>query len=168
MELETVLETASLFRDLTADERDALSRAMKVERYADGHLFIREGVPPVDWRHAVYVILDGKVLVTVDRKGPEDFGVVRLLEPGEVFGIVALVDDGARAATCRAAGPVTVASLTRQAFTLLYRSDLPVAVHFQLALARQLARDLRSANRELAEAMERGVFDETAARVVRT
>ncbi len=168
MELSTVLDTASLFRDLTAVERDALARAMVVERFPDGHQFIREGVPPVDWRHAAYVILDGKVLVTVDRKGPSDFGVVRLLEPGEVFGIVALVDDGARAATCRAAGPVTVASLTRQAFTMLYQSDMPVAVHFQLALARQLARDLRCANEELAEAMERGIFDETASRVVRT
>lgn len=121
----------------TPEELEALSRAMSVEEHADGHVFIREGdVPRVS--DGAWVLLSGEVRVTrtADAKALE-----KLLGPGELFGLIALVDRGERTASCIAKGPVKAAFLGRAAFDHLIRSNASLGWKFQLLVAKQLGRD---------------------------
>lgn len=145
MHLNEFLLASPMFAGFSPDELESLSRSMRIEHYPDGHVFMCEGEPG----DALYLILDGQVAVT--RLNRQNRAVDRLhtMAAGELFGLIALVDHGKRTATCTAAGAVTAASLPVTAFALLYDSNAPIAHHFQLMIARQLAHDMRALNRAL-------------------
>jgi putative ABC transport system ATP-binding protein len=138
MEALEVLGSMKSFASLSEADRQALSTAMQVRDYPDGHTFIREGARA----DAAYLVLEGEVRVTRDRRGTvED---LNRLGKGAFFGLVALVDEGPRSATCRAAGPVRVASLPPSAFALLFNAHAPIALAIQRVVAEQLTRDFRN------------------------
>jgi CRP/FNR family cyclic AMP-dependent transcriptional regulator len=145
MDISGFLIADPLFNSFSASEIDILARAMSTSHYPDGHVFIKEG----ERGDAFYLILDGEVSVT--RKSATERGAehIRTLGPGELFGLIALVDHGKRAATCTAIGEVTAAVLPVSAFDLLFQSNAPIAHHFQYVIARQLAHDLRAYNHAL-------------------
>ena len=134
-----------LFDSFSRPEIDILEKAMSTSRYPDGHVFVKEGQKG----DACYLVLEGEVTVTRESKVERGVEQVRTLGPGEMFGLIALIDHGKRAATCKAVGEVTAASLPPAAFDLLFQSDAPIAHHFQYVIARQLARDLRAYNHAL-------------------
>jgi CRP/FNR family cyclic AMP-dependent transcriptional regulator len=145
MDISEFLLSNPLFDTFDRTEAQALARAMTTVTYPDGHVFLHEGKKG----DACYLILEGDVSVT--RMATEGRGIehVRTMGPGELFGLIALVDHGKRAATCTAVGEVTAASLPVNAFDMLFRSNAPIAHHFQYVIARQLARDLRAYNHAL-------------------
>lgn len=146
-----VLRSSPVFASFTPADCDFLAQAMTVKSYAAGHALVRQG----DRGDTFYVILDGEVRVT--RDGPDGRRVeVETLRRGEVFGLLSLIDHGPRAATCTAAGPVTVASLPAVAFTLLYKGNAALGFRFRFMIARQLARDARALNQLLAAALQGG------------
>jgi CRP-like cAMP-binding protein len=137
------------FAELEPGDLAALERELAVERYPDGHLFMREGEPG----DAMYLILTGQVLVTrATQPGGQDC-IIAMLGPGDMFGLIALIDDGPRCANCTAVGEVTAARLTARQFRTLFAADAPLAHHFQYLIARQLASDLRLHNAALADAL---------------
>ena len=117
---------------------------MTVRNYRDGHVFMREGEPG----DSLYLILDGEVLVTrmIDERSSR---VMATMGPGDLFGILALIDDAPRTATCVAAGPVVAASLPRNRFVELYNANAAAAYTFQHMLAMQLVHDVRTMNASL-------------------
>jgi CRP-like cAMP-binding protein len=151
MSLSEVLQSARAFESFEEPLLEALERAMVGEVYEDGDVLIREG----EHGDTFYVIVQGKVRVTRKRADGE---VMELgtMETGEVFGLVALIDNQRRSATCTAVGHVAVATLPRGAFTLLYKGDTRFAYQFQHMIARQLVRDARALNEALLGAMVSG------------
>ncbi|MDX5151905.1 MAG: cyclic nucleotide-binding domain-containing protein [Acidiferrobacterales bacterium] len=145
MTLSEFLQANPLFDSFSRPEIETLEKAMSTSRYPDGHLFVKEGKKG----DACYLILEGEVSVTRESKAERGAEQVRMMGPGEMFGLIALIDHGKRAATCKAVGEVTAASLPPTAFDLLFQSDAPIAHHFQFVIARQLARDLRAYNHAL-------------------
>jgi CRP-like cAMP-binding protein len=73
--------------------------------------------------------------------------------PGEIFGLIGLIDHVRRTATCTAAGPVVVASLPSSAFTFLYTMHASLGYCFQRLVAVQLARDARKLNSVVLQAL---------------
>jgi CRP-like cAMP-binding protein len=73
-----------------------------------------------------------------------------------MFGMVGLLTGGLRSASVVAAGPVTTAKLEKSAFDLLYRKNVGFYARFQLAVARQLAADIRNVRGLLTEALDTG------------
>jgi CRP-like cAMP-binding protein len=126
------------------DDRAALATALAERAYPAGHVFIKEGKRG----DALFLLLDGEVLVTRERSGSQ---VLKRLKPGELFGLLALIDNEPRSATCAAASPVRVATLPRAAFTLLFHAHAPIAEALQRVLAAQLASDFRNINRQIRE-----------------
>jgi CRP/FNR family cyclic AMP-dependent transcriptional regulator len=149
MDISEFLLSNPLFDTFTTSETETLAKAMTTSRYPDGHVFIKEG----QRGDACYLVLDGEVSVT--RMSRSDRGIerVRTMGAGELFGLIALIDRGKRAATCTAVGEVTAASLPTNAFDLLFQSNAPIAHHFQFVIARQLARDLRAYNHALVDTL---------------
>lgn len=136
-ELAATFGTFPSMASFSPAELDALSRAMSVDEHESGHVFIREGDAP-RISDGAYVLLSGEVRVTrtADAKALE-----KLLGPGELFGLIALVDRGERTASCIAKGPVKTAFLGRAAFDHLIRSNASLGWKFQLLVAKQLGRD---------------------------
>lgn len=149
MELVHELRKVTAFSELDDDEIGAFASAMTVEEHGDGHVFIREGDGRRSMMDAVWLLLSGVVRVT--RKGDPRKAVSRDLSPGELFGLIALVDHGPRTATCTAVGRVQAAALNRAAFDHLLHSNAELACKFQIVVARQLAHDFQRLQRDLRE-----------------
>lgn len=145
MKLEECLRRHAPLRDLAPEDFRALLGAVEEKTYADGFAFIRQG----DRAEHVYFLLDGEVDVAVKRPVDADFSAKHRMGPGEIIGLVALVDGGPRSATCTARGDVRVGILPLDGARLLMESRAPISCAFQVALARQLVRDARALNQAL-------------------
>lgn len=145
MKLEECLLRHAPLRDLEKEDFRALLGAIEEKTFQDGFAFIRQG----DHADHVYFLLDGKVEVTVKPPEGADFSAHHVMEPGEILGLVALVDGGPRSATCTAKGDVRVGVLPLDGARLLMESRAPISCAFQVALARQLVRDARALNQAL-------------------
>lgn len=135
------------FAEFGPRELAILEKAMVVDDYSDGHEFIGE-----DKRaDAIYLIVQGEVDATHRRARQRGVDVYERLGPGDLFGLVALIDHGREWATYRAVGPVTMAYLPYNVFDMLFTANAPIAYHFQGLIASQLAHDLRACAQNLAE-----------------
>lgn len=146
--LDQVLENDWLFDDFSAKELQQLANAMNERDVYPGEVLLLEEERP----DRLFVLLEGEVEVT--RKVDGGDRVIARLGPGSMFGLLALIDRGRRAATCVALGRGRVAEMPRDAFDMLYKSNAPLADKFQYAIARQLARDVKQMTQSmLAEAL---------------
>lgn len=118
------------FSILSDDELEMLERIMRVDEYCNGHSFKSA--------NNIYLVMDGEVAVSQR----EESGHLQLdhVQSGDFFGLYSLIDTSKKAANCTAVGRVRAASLPRTAFELLFRSNLPLSLHFQNIVANQLAR----------------------------
>lgn len=148
MSFDTFLREHPEFSKLPKEERESLQKACTVRTFPAGHELIRQG----DTRDSVYFLLDGQVEVIVHRPREASFAVDRVMGPGEIIGLIALVDHGKRSATCRCRGPVKAAELLLEGASFLQTTRAPISCAFQFALASQLARDARNLNESLLHA----------------
>lgn len=139
MILKNFIKSHSVFQGLSDRDLDALAHAFMIKEYADGQGIIQEGKSGKE----LYLLVEGRVKVA--HYNPVDGALEELkqLSPGEIFGLLSLVDRLPSAASCIAVGPVKVGVLQRSGYDMLARSASPIALGFQLAVARQLASDLR-------------------------
>jgi CRP-like cAMP-binding protein len=93
---------------------------------------------------AAYFIASGEVEVV---RGEH---TLARLGPGEVFGMVALMDGGPRSATCVTSAPTRLFRLARGDFEQLFASGNRFAFQLVDGMARQLVRNLRGADLLLA------------------
>jgi CRP/FNR family cyclic AMP-dependent transcriptional regulator len=136
------LERFSLFASMSDHERALLERVMVEQSFPRGHVFMEEGKGTPDATGAMFLVLKGEVDV-VCRAPAGGVANRRLMGPGDIFGVVALLDDAPRSATVSAKGPVVAAWLSRAAFRELGARHVGVFARFQLAIAKQLAADVR-------------------------
>lgn len=135
MSVEAAIRAVPSFSALAPQEIEALVAAVDVRDHADGEVFLRDGAGG----DAVYLLLEGTVKVSRDHGATE----LNQMGPGELFGLVALVDDAPRSATCSALGPCKVGAWPTSVVRLLFNQRSAIAYAFQQALGAQLARDLR-------------------------
>lgn len=147
MNLRDRLVNTAQFGELSPSELDSLASAMELIDAEDGHVFIKEGTRG----DGCFLIVEGKVRISHERDGQSH--AIQDLQPGELFGLVALLDDGVRSATCTAIGPTSVAWLPTAAFTMLHEGSPKLVLHFQKLVVRQLTHDARGLNAALVRAM---------------
>lgn len=141
-----LLDHVPLFRALPDRAREAVAALLDDRRYPGGAVLLEQG----DRSGGVFVLLEGAV--RVERQLPGDRRVdLVTLRAGALFGTLAVLDGGARAASCIAKGPVRVAVLPRVAFLELIDGTSEVALRFQIAVIRDLFADVRATNLRLVE-----------------
>jgi CRP/FNR family transcriptional regulator, cyclic AMP receptor protein len=140
------LDGVPLFSSLDDRARNAVASMMTERAYPDGAALLTQG----ERSGGVFVLLEGSI--RVERTLPAG-GTVDLvtLGPGALFGTLAVLDGGARAASCLARGPVRCGVLPRTAFMDLMDGRTPVALRFQHAVICDLFKDIRATNRRLVE-----------------
>jgi CRP-like cAMP-binding protein len=140
MNFSEFLANVPSFAEFSNQELAVLEQAMVVRDYPDGHLFVEEG----RGAESMYLVIEGKVEVSRRQIHGRGHDVLAQLGSGELFGLISLLDYGPHTATCMAVGPVQAASLTRGAFTLLFKANNRVAYDFQHLIAAQLVEHMRA------------------------
>lgn len=140
MTLFDVLLNNPYFKNLSNDDLNLMTSIMRLSRHDDGHVFIEEG----ETGDTVFLILEGSVAVT--RHIEEDEQNLTNLTTGNFFGLLALIDNEPRTATCRAIGNVVVASMNPAEYAELTKNSVHITLAFQRALGAQIASDYRAVN----------------------
>ncbi len=117
-----------LFSDLGRRELERIADSFKERTLEAGETLTTEGAAGAGF----FVIGAGTVTVTVQG---EDRGT---LGPGDYFGEIALIDEGARTATVVAESDVTLYGMTFWEFRPIVESDARIAWKLLQALARKL------------------------------
>jgi CRP-like cAMP-binding protein len=159
MDLRTFLLNLPSFSGFSPQEIDTLEGVLQVGKYAEGHLFTRQGEPG----EAMYVLLEGSVRVTQHDEIAGLSQEVKELRGGELFGLLSLISQMPAAATCTATSAGSAASLSRQDFDRLMQVAPALGHHLHYMVAVQLARDLQNRNRSMRELLKREA-DAVAAR----
>jgi CRP-like cAMP-binding protein len=140
------LQALDYFRGMTEAEVEVVAGAMSEDAWWDGSVVLQQG----DQKGSVYFVLDGSIRVERRLENGEIITVGHL-GPGAVFGILGVLDGVPRAANCVSEGTSRCAVMNRADFLDLMSGTTPLALRFQLAVLRCLARDIRSTNSRLAE-----------------
>jgi CRP-like cAMP-binding protein len=142
MNLETALRTAPLFTALDDRQRSRIGDLMTIRRFDAGTTILRQGSSAV----ALYLLLDGEVEVT---REPEEGGrpvVLARLQPGDIFGEMAVLDDDTRSSSITTLSPTRCALLSRWELLQELRRHPELAIE----LIRVLARRVRTLDERLA------------------
>jgi CRP/FNR family transcriptional regulator, cyclic AMP receptor protein len=123
-----VLQHVRLFADLDRAEVEHIARLFKERTFPDGETIIREGSGGA----AFYVIESGEARVTIGGQPRA------LLGPGDYFGEIALIDEGARIATVVAVGELHCYGLTLWEFKPLVEENGVIGWKLMQTLAREL------------------------------
>src|SRR5579875_3391666 len=129
-----VLRELALFSTLSEEELAEVAEAAELARFGAGEVVFREG----EASSGCYVIRSGHAAgraLTLARFGP-----------GDMFGELAMVDDGVRSATVTALDELQTIAIRGEAMRRLLRQQPEIAVKMIAALAQRL----RQANERLA------------------
>jgi CRP/FNR family cyclic AMP-dependent transcriptional regulator len=106
-----LLANCFLFRGLMTGERDAIVAFAKMRHFAPGQTIFLMGSPGT----SMMAVLNGTVRISVSAPRAREV-VLAILEAGEVFGELALLDGGERTAHARAITACDLAVLERRHF----------------------------------------------------
>ena len=146
-EFAAALRAVPLFQGLGAAELDRVARSARRLTCKAGATLISQGDPDGE---RLYVILRGSVQIQRDTAAGRTVHL-GLRGPGEHFGEMALLDDGARMADAVAATPCDLLVLGRAAFRECLRESPAISLAVVAALTRRLreAADRLEARHEL-------------------
>jgi CRP/FNR family transcriptional regulator, cyclic AMP receptor protein len=123
-----LLQRVPLFADFERGELERLSRSFKERTFDAGSTVVGEGKTGAGF----FVIEDGEA--TVSRGGDER----AKLGPGDYFGEIALIDEGARSATITADSDLRCYGLTSWEFRPLVESNASIAWKLLETMAKRL------------------------------
>lgn len=131
------IRALSLFATLGPRELRVVDGMLHERSYLENEIVFDEG----EEGQALYIVMSGKVLVC--RQGQPEAGRIAELEPGMLFGELALLDNVPRSAQVRAAENSTLAVFFRADFLGLLETHAVIASKISLQLARFIGRRLR-------------------------
>ena len=136
------LQKFSIFAGLGADELASLLGLTDIVEIPAGALIVQAGEPG----HCLYVLLEGRAKVTVDADGR---GIeLAVIESGDFFGEVSLVDDGLRSANVTAVDPCVLLRITRMTIGVLSGLQPGAAIQILGAIGKALVGRLRASNQK--------------------
>jgi len=141
-----LIRALPMFHGFERLDHDALSMLFHERTWDDGEVIIEQGA----MGGGVYMVLTGEIQVDRLHPGGAVVPMLRVM-PGTLFGVLSVLDGGGRGARCTAVGPTTCGVMARHDFLELMEQRTPFALRFQLVVVRTLFKDLRLANRRLAE-----------------
>jgi len=134
-------------RGLSAGEMKLLATFSSEERIRDGSMVFREG----EQGDKLYIVLDGRVRISkfIPGVGEEALAV---LDRGDFFGEMALIDDKVRSADAKAHdGDATVLSIDRATLNEILSMDPHASLQFLNLLCRMISRRLREINEKIVQ-----------------
>lgn len=138
-ELLQILKGVELFRDLSEDQLDQISKISKKEAYSKGEVICKQGDPG----DAMYVISAGQVEINVRDNNGNAYPAL-YLGAGQLVGEMALVDEGTRSASVIGLEDKTlVYTIPNNKFTALCVADTAIGYIMMRNIAQDLSFKLR-------------------------
>jgi signal transduction histidine kinase len=142
---------------LTEEDLDELAQAAVIRSFPAGAVICQEGEPG----HVVYVIFRGRVEI-VKRLDDESERYLTSSGPGELFGEIAILQEGFRTATVRAAEPTTVLEIDQEPFFAVLGRNPSLGVRILVNMSgrlreidQQAIADLREVNEQLTRTLRK-------------
>jgi CRP-like cAMP-binding protein len=155
---EDLLAQTEFFAAAPPDVLEVIVAAGSERRLVRGDLLFREG----DAADALYVVLTGRVAIAIANPIDHRETVVSLMEPGDLFGEMAMLDDGPRSAMARALETSTVLAIPFSPVVDAFQSD----PRLLWGVTRLLAHRLRAMDEALADSVFLDVTGRTAKRLL--
>jgi CRP/FNR family transcriptional regulator, cyclic AMP receptor protein len=134
-------------RGLSAAEMKLLATFSTEERFNEGSMMFREG----EKGDKLYIVLDGRVRISKFIPGVGEEALT-VLDRGEFFGEMALIDDAVRSADAKAHdGDATVLSIDRATLNEILSMDPHASLQFLNLLCRMISRRLREINDKIVQ-----------------
>ena len=122
------LESIPLFAGLTLDQRATVAEACAEITVEAGTTLVKEG----DFGHGAFAITDGTAEVVHDGQ------VLRTLEPGDMFGEIAVLSGGRRTATVVATTDMTLVTVLNRELWRIERECPEIADALRATIAERL------------------------------
>ncbi len=152
------LSNTSFFADAGAAAVERVAAAGVERQMTRGDVLFREGDPP----DALYLVLTGRIAIAMASQVDHRESVVALMEPGDLFGELGLLDDGPRSAMARALEPSTVLEVPFEPVRQMLDDDPRLLWN----VTRLLATRLRVMDEVLADSVFLDVTGRTAKRLL--
>jgi CRP-like cAMP-binding protein len=134
-------------RGLSAAEMKLLATFSSEERFREGSMIFREG----DKGDKLYIVLDGRVRISKFIPGVGEEALT-VLDRGDFFGEMALIDDKVRSADAKAhETDATVLSIDRAELNEILSMDPHASLQFLNLLCRMISRRLREINDKIVQ-----------------
>ncbi len=142
---ELTLDQVPILHQFSGEQIELLRRHLTRMNWPARHTIFRQGDPGSD----LFLVIKGRASVYLTTEGAN----IRLITfaPGSVFGELAILDQGRRAATVTADEDMEAFALSAAAFGELGEREPEVAIKLLTALGRELSDRLRRANRTIHE-----------------
>ena len=158
MAYEQILAATELFAE-APDEVLATVAAAAVERdLVRGDVLFDEGGTP----SALYVVLSGRIAIAIGNELDHRESMVALMEAGDLFGELGMLDEGPRSASARALEPSRALEIPYSAVQGVFEAQ----PHLLWGVTRLLAKRLRAMDEALADSVFLDVTGRTAKRLL--
>ena len=118
-----MLQRSPLFRGLPAPALEQIAGLATQIRYRAGESVFRQGDPG----NAIYAVVTGRIRISAGTADGREMSL-NIMEPGDTFGEIALLDGGTRTATATATEPSELVSIRRDHFVGLLEREPRVAL----------------------------------------
>jgi CRP-like cAMP-binding protein len=130
---QTILERNRLFRGLSPAIVQQISTLAIRRFYEEGAIVFSQGDPG----DALYGVVTGRVRISAStQEGKEMF--LNIMEPGDTFGEIALLDGKPRTATASATATCELMIIPRAQFLVLLQRDPTLAIHLLQLLCQRI------------------------------
>jgi CRP-like cAMP-binding protein len=158
MSHDDLLAKTDFFADASPEVLVSLAATGRERALVRGDLLFREG----DAAEALYLVLRGRLAIAIANPIDHRETVVSLMETGDLFGEMAMLDDGPRSAMARALEPSAVLEIPYREVLALFH-DHPAMLW---GVTRLLAGRLRAMDEALADSVFLDVTGRTAKRLL--
>jgi CRP/FNR family cyclic AMP-dependent transcriptional regulator len=153
-----ILAATDFFADASAETIDAVAAAGQERPLVRGDILFQEGDPP----DALYLVIRGRIAIAIANPIDRRESVVALMEPGDLFGELGMLDDGPRSAMARALESSTVLAVPYGPVLEMFEREPRLLWN----VTRLLAQRLRVMDEALADSVFLDVTGRTAKRLL--
>jgi CRP/FNR family transcriptional regulator, cyclic AMP receptor protein len=133
MNADLIIERNSLFRGLPRETRVRIAALAVRRQYEEGALIFMRG----DAGDSLCGVVTGRVRISASGPGGKEV-FLNIMEPGDAFGEIALLDGSPRTATATAMSRTELIVIPRDAFSALLQSQPQLAAHLIQLLCKRV------------------------------
>jgi CRP/FNR family transcriptional regulator len=140
-----ILAKAPIFNGLSPEELDSIAKLCESQTYKKNDVIFTEKSHGKE----LFVVAKGRVRIELEIKGEAEKATVHRVQPGGVFGELALVNEGRRSATARSETTSDIIILDRNDLLSLFKENSHIGYILMTNLASVLATKLRQTDLQL-------------------
>ncbi len=152
------LQSVAIFSEVQQDTLIGLLDVAETKELVRGDVLFAEGDQP----SSLHIVLSGRIAIVMTSEVDSRESVVALMDSGDLFGELGLLDNGARSATARAIEPTSVLEIGYEHVKKIFDAQPDLV----WAAARMLAQRLRTMDEALSDSVFLDVTGRTAKRII--